>query len=51
MIAPQADAEEEAIQLFDDLLGLIRPYLSNGRVGDAERGDRYFEKALEKTVE
>lgn len=50
MIVPQTGEEEEAVPLFDDLLGLFKPYLSDDRIEDGEQGDRYFDKALEETA-
>jgi len=42
MIAPQADAEEDTIPLFGDLLDLVNPYLSGNRVEEGDQDGWYF---------
>lgn len=51
MVVPQAEAEEEAVPPFDDLLGLVKPYLSDDRSEGGGQGGWYFEKAVEQTAE
>lgn len=51
MIVPQTDAEEEAVPLLDDFLGLVKPYLSNNGSEDGRKGGWDSESGLEQTAD
>jgi hypothetical protein len=51
MVVPQTEPEEEAVPLLDDLLGLVKPYLSNDQTEDGGLGSWSLENGLEQTTE